>query len=119
MLPPKPRAQVEAQCAKAARILQGGRERTAATTAAQNLLVLSGVHDALTWVLGLTPWAPLSGRDLPDPGPRELFGEWARAEAVRHRSRVLPEGMDQAYVSGIELALAWARGSSDAAPPAD
>ena len=57
-------------------------------------------------------------RDLPNPGPAELFSEYARAEAVRHRSRVLPEGMDRVYVGGIELALAWARGEADATPPA-
>ena len=39
-----------------------------------------------------------------------------RAEAVRHRSRVLPEGTDRVYVGGVEHAFAWARGETDAAP---
>jgi hypothetical protein len=79
---------------------------------------MAGVHEALGWVLGRTPWSPLSGRDLPNPGPAELLSEYARAEAVRHRSRVLPVGMDRVYVGGIEHALSWARGAADATPPA-
>jgi hypothetical protein len=115
---PKPRDEVEAQYAKAGVLVGGAGVRTATVTAPRRLVVMAGVHDALAWVLGLTPWAPLSGRDLPDPDPRDLFGEWARADAVGRGNRVLPEGMHRAYVSGIEQALAWARGSSDAAPPA-
>jgi hypothetical protein len=114
---PKPRDEVEAQYATAG-LLVGGAGVCTATVTAPRLVVLAGVHDALAWVLGLTPWAPLSGRDLPDPDPRDLFGEWARADAVQRGNRVLPEGMHRDYVSGIEQALAWARGSSDATPPA-
>jgi hypothetical protein len=119
MLTPRPRDEIEAQYAKAERGLQGDRRNGGTATATQLVLAMTGVRDALAWVLGRTTWAPLSGRDLPDPGPAELFSEYARADAVRYRSRVLPEGMDLAYVGGIEHALSWARGEADATPPAD
>ena len=119
MLTPRPRDEIEAQCAKAARMLLGNRIDGRTAIATETVIAVTGAHHALAWVLGRTPWAPLSGRDLPDPGPAELFSEYARAEAVRHRGRrVLPEGMDRVYVGGIELALAWARGEADAPPPA-
>ena len=119
MLTPRPRDEIEAQYAKAERMLLGNRRDGRTATATEPVIAVSGVAHALAWVLGRTPRAPLSGRDLPDPGPAELFSEYARAEAVRHRSRVLPEGMDRAYVGGIEHALSWARGAANATPPAD
>ena len=119
MLTPRPRDEIEAQFAKAERMLWGTLRDGRTATATEIALALNGVHDALAWVLGRTQWAPLSGRDLANPGPAELFSEYARAEAVRHRSRVLPEGMDRAYVGGIEHALSWARGETDATPPPD
>jgi hypothetical protein len=119
MLTPQPRDEIETQYAKAERMRWGNRRDGRTATATEIDLALAGVHDALAWVLGRTPWAPLSGRNLPDPGPAELFSEYARAEAVRQRSRVLPEGMDRAYVGGVEHALSWARGETDATPPAD
>jgi hypothetical protein len=119
MLTPRPRDEIETQYAKAGRMLLGNRRDGRTAIATQTVIAVTGAHHALAWVLGRTPWAPLSGRDLPDPGPAELFSEYARAEAVRHRGRrVLPEGMDRVYVGGIELALAWARGEADAPPPA-
>jgi hypothetical protein len=118
MLTPRPRDEIEAQYAKAERMVQGTRRDGGTATATQIVIAMAGVRGALAWVLGRTPWAPLSARDLPNPGPAELFSEYARAEAVRHRSRMLPAGMDRAYVGGIEHALSWARGEADATPPA-
>jgi hypothetical protein len=117
MLTPRPRDEIEAQYAKAERMLLGNRRDGRTATATEPVIAVSGVAHALAWVLGRTPRAPLSGRDLPDPGPAELFSEYTRAEAVRQCSRVLPEGMDRVYVGGVELALAWARGEADATPP--
>ena len=118
MLTPQPHDEIEAQYVKAERMVQGTRRDGGTATATQIVLAMAGVRGALAWVLGRTPWAPLSARDLPNPGPAELLSEHARAEAVRHRSRVVPEGVDRAYVGGIEHALSWARGEADATPPA-
>jgi hypothetical protein len=118
MLTPRPRDEIEAQYAKAWVMLLGTRRDGGTATVTQIVIAMAGVHEALGWVLGRTPWSPLSGRDLPNPGPAELLSEYARAEAVRHRSRVLPVGMDRVYVGGIEHALSWARGAADATPPA-
>jgi hypothetical protein len=95
MLTPRPRDEIEAQYAKAWVMLLGTRRDGGTATVTQIVIAMAGVHEALGWVLGRTPWSPLSGRDLPNPGPAELLSEYARAEAVRHRSRVLPVGMDR------------------------
>jgi len=80
-MPPPKRGQVETQYAKAAHLMRNADTHTTTMSATARLLRVTGAHDALAWVLGLTPCAPLSGRDLPDPDTRDLFGEWARAEA--------------------------------------
>ena len=85
MLTPRPRDEIEAQYAKAWVLLLGTRRDGGTATTTQIVLAMTGVHDALAWVLGRTPWAPLSGRDLPDPGPAELLSEHADF-APAHRS---------------------------------
>jgi len=119
ILTPRMREEVAAQYVRAVSTLraQDGAIRTYTRIAEH--LALSGVRDALAWVLGQTSRAPVTGREMPEPGSRELFSEWSAAEAIVSRSYRLPEGMDRTYVGGVEHALDWARGRTSCAPPAD
>src|SRR4051812_9195758 len=116
MLTPRPRDEVAAQYTYATTKLSALAGSVRIETATQ--LSLAGVREALAWVLGQTTVAPVTGRTLPDPGPRELFSEWSAAEAIASRTWRRPVGMALEYAGGVEHALDWARGHPLAAAPA-
>ena len=59
MLTPRPRDEIEAQYAKAERMLLGNRRDGRTATATEPVIAVSGVAHALAWVLGRTPRAPV------------------------------------------------------------
>jgi hypothetical protein len=114
MLTLRSRADVQAEHDRAAAKLADGSGRALSR---HEFTVLSAVVDALEWVLGSTDEAPLTGRLLPNPGPHELFSEWAKAETVNHNTALMREDEQRFwYGSAVEHALAWARGSDTTAP---
>jgi hypothetical protein len=116
MLTPRPRDEIEAQYAKAWVMLPGTRRDGGTATVTQIVIAMAGVHEALGWVLGRTPWSPLSGRIFP-PGPRNCSANMPARK---------PCGIAVACCLwyGPRLrgrhrhALSWARGAADATPPA-
>ena len=114
MLTLRSRADVQAELDRAAAKLADGS--TPALTRHERV-VLGATVDSLEWVLGDTDAAPLTRRLLPNPGPQELFSEWATAEKVNHNTTLMRD--DEAafwYGSAVEHALAWARGHDTTAP---
>jgi hypothetical protein len=119
MLTPRPRDEVATQYAQAVDALRPAQDVVRTHTRTAEHLALTGVRDALGWVLGQTCRAPVTGREMSHPGPRELFSEWSAAEAIVTRSHRLPEGMTLPYVGAVEHALDWAQGHPTAATPAE
>jgi hypothetical protein len=118
MITPRTQTDVQAQFAQAVSALAAEPGSVPTDFSAHDYHVMTGVRDALAWVLGMTPTAPLSGRHAPEPGSRELWREWALADDIVSRPPPAPDGLNWTYVSAIEHALYWARGLRTT-PPAE
>ena len=82
--------------------------------ASDYMVVRQAVAAALSWVLGLTADAPVSGRAMPNPAPLHIWSEYAATLDVRDDLREVPPGLSRHFVSAVELALDWVQGHAEA-----
>jgi hypothetical protein len=81
-----------------------------------SLEFVRGIVAALTWVLGRSEWAPVTGAYTPGgPDTAALRAEDYAADDAACRRRNIP-GISPSFANGVQHTVMWVRGDTDDPP---